>query len=48
MLLSSTLTKLKILLFFFAYLKAARVSAVSPDCEIKIERILLVFSTIGL
>ena len=48
-LLSVTLTRLNILLLFsLAYLKAASVSAVSPDCEIKIERILLDFYTMGL
>ena len=39
-LLSITLTRLKILhLFFFTNLSAARVSAVSPDCEINMNNV---------
>ena len=46
MLLSSTLTRLKTLhLFFFTNLRAAHVSAVSPDCEIKITNVSLGLST---
>ena len=46
MLLSMTLTRLKTLhLFFFTNLRAAKVSAVSPDCEIKITNVSLGLST---
>ena len=49
MLLSITFTRLKTLhLFFLTNFKAARVSAVSPDCEIKITKVSLGLSTKGL
>ena len=45
-LLSITFTRLKTLhLFFFTNFRAARVSAVSPDCEIKITNVSLGLST---
>ena len=48
MLLSITFTRLKTLHLFLTNFKAARVSAVSPDCEIKITKVSLGLSTKGL